>query len=276
MGKGEGTDIFRCFLCTRCSQVCNIFPATILNQCHFWPTVPAEQPLQGTTPKHARALRSSRSSFTWSPGGCTHKSAKSWNHWSPAAVPPSCSETKALNLVLNDYIDSFSLREAPLNVPSLPVSRSVFTGHKCGMKETSRLATMQRYHETSGQGTGTELDKASAPTPQFLELKCNTVKSIWINSNRSECLVLLNIIVWYSWETGKKQRGLYIKRIKWFYVFSCFVSQEWQKNRLRVCYDSSHMNKSEVAAITILITRDPTHRWPSNRQIYFLSLFLWN
>lgn len=212
MGKGEGTDIFRCFLCTRCSQVCNIFPATILNQCHFWLTVPAEQPLQGTTPKHAHALRSSRSSFTWSPGGCTRKSAKSRNHWSPAAVPPSRSETKALNLVLNDYIDSFSLREAPLNVPSPPVSRSVFTGHKCGMKETSRLATMQRYHETSGQGTGTELDKASAPTPQFLELKCNTVKSIWINSNRSECLVLLNVIVWYFWANREEvKRVIYTK-----------------------------------------------------------------
>lgn len=59
MGKGEGTDIFS-FLCTRCSQVCNIFLATVLNLCHFWPTVPAEQPLQGMTPKHAHAPCSSK------------------------------------------------------------------------------------------------------------------------------------------------------------------------------------------------------------------------
>lgn len=87
------------------------------------------------------------SAFTWSPGGCRHKSAKSWTLPSTAAVPASHTKTKTLSFVLNYSIDSFFLRNIP-NFMVLPVYVPFLWG-KRGIKET-RPVTIK--HQGRGQG----------------------------------------------------------------------------------------------------------------------------
>lgn len=113
MGKGEGTDIF-IFLYTRCSQLCNIFAATILTQCHCWPPVPAEQPLQGMTPKHAHAPCSCRICSYLEPWRVQTQVSQILNpseHSCSSCKPQKDKNTQFCTKLY--YIDSFFLQDRP-------------------------------------------------------------------------------------------------------------------------------------------------------------------
>lgn len=135
VGKGEGTDIF-IFLYTRCSQLCNIFAATILTQCHCWPPVPAEQPLQGMTPKHAHAPCSSRIRSYLEPWRVQTQICQILNpNPSTAAAPASRRQIKNTQFCTKLFYPFIFLARHPWFSSAASLC-PIFTGEKCGIEET--------------------------------------------------------------------------------------------------------------------------------------------